>query len=164
MPQHITQPPMGRTPEGDAELESWQNEGGAGDEEARRSDASADDLNSLLAQEQRAIMREEVATTVTSKDVHREEALRLRDLVDLTPYPAREPHDFGRPRHAEPDEFLRDLHALRKRVGDMEHLLAVQFSEGIVGIKHNSFQHRGRLVRQARDRLNEMVVGNERPQ
>jgi hypothetical protein len=38
-------------------------------------------------------------------------------------------------------------------VEEMECLLAKQFSEGLVGAKHNTYQHRSRLIWQARESL-----------
>jgi hypothetical protein len=153
MSQQIFSPPQhsaGRAAEGHTELESWEDDGGAGD--------GSSDLNSLLAQEQTAIMNEESATTPAGRDGHREEARRLRGLVELTAFPARAPHDFERRQSPQPNEFARSFEMLKQRVEDMECLLAKQFSEGNVGIKHNSFQHRSRLIRQARDRLSKAAA------
>lgn len=139
-------------------LERWENEGGA-DDDPQRVPAPVTDLNALLAEEQTAIMSAEAATDPGLRDEQRNIAKRVRDLVDLTPFPPREPHDFDRLVPAEPgppdnpDGFTAEFEALRQHVEKMEHDLALRFSEGKVGRKHNTFEHSSRLVRQARGRL-----------
>jgi hypothetical protein len=144
---------VARAPEKHLELESWENDGGACGGGTAANDRSHSDLNSLLAQEQTAIMNEEAATTPAGREGHREEARRLRELVELTPFPARAPHDFERRGSPRPDEFARNFETLKQRVEEMERLLAKQFSEGLVGVKHNTYQHRSRLIWQARESL-----------
>lgn len=108
----------------------------------------SDDLNALLAQEQTAIMRAEAATSAAGHEGHRLEALRLRHLVDLTPYPDRAAHDFTRERAFARCEGDSELETLKKRVERNEKLLATQFSQG--GVTGKTFQHRSRVLRQDR--------------
>ena len=117
------------------------------------------DLNALLAQEQTAIMSAEAATEHGIRDEQRKIAKHARKLVDLTAFPSREPHDFEKVPPAEsrdPDDFATEFAALQQHVEAMENDLALRFSEGNIGAKHNTFEHRGRLVRQARGRLNDL--------
>ena len=117
------------------------------------------DLNALLAQEQTAIMSAEAATEHGARDEQRKIARRARKLVDLTPFPSREPHDFGQalsPATGGPDDFAAEFATLQRHVETMEQDLALRFSEGNIGTKHNTFEHRGRLVRQARGRLDQL--------
>lgn len=152
------QHPNARISAGRPELDSWDDDGGAGDARAKFSEHPHGDLNDLLAQEQTAIMNEEAATTVGGRDGHREEARRLRGLVELTGFRARKPYDFKRRQSPQRDVFARDFEALKQHVEDMESLLAKQFSEGTVGFKHNTFQHRSRLICQARARLSKVAL------
>ena len=112
---------------------------------------SSGDLNALLAQEQTAIMRAEAAISAVGHEGHRLEALRLRHLVNLTPYPDRAAHDFTQGRAFARSKGDGDLETLRQRVEQNELLLAVQFSQGDVHGK--AFQHRSRVLRQERAQI-----------
>lgn len=121
---------------------------------------TAPDLNALLAQEQTAIMVAETTRDDGVRERQREIAHQARDLANLTPFPWREPHDFDRLPPAqssgsdEPDDFIAEFETLKQAVEAMDRELGVQLSEGTIGTKHNTYQHRSRLVRQARGRLN----------
>ena len=138
---------------GHPSLERWENEGGGSDEHAPEVHA---DLNALLASEQTAIMSAEAATDEAHRLEQRTIARQVRDLVDLTPFPQRDPHDFDRlplPALSGSDAFTAEFDALRQHVMDVENTLGLRLSEGTMGQKHNSFEHRSRLLRQARARL-----------
>jgi hypothetical protein len=146
--------------EGLGSLESSTNAGSSGDDPQPIDDPDSD-LNALLAQEQTAIMSAEGAIDPGIRHEQREVARQVRTLVDLTPYPSREPHDFerllpvGARRSDRPDHFSAELEALKQHVENMDKDLARRFSEGQIGPNHNTFGHRSRLVRQARARLND---------
>jgi len=120
---------------------------------------AAPDLNALLAEEQTAIMTAEAAGDDRARDEQREIARQARGEVDLTPFPRREPHDFERPlppacsQSDHSDQFILEFEALKQQVEAMDKQLGVQLSEGTIGTKHNVYEHRARLVRQARGRL-----------
>ncbi|QEH81205.1 hypothetical protein EIK56_25230 [Sphingomonas sp. C8-2] len=118
----------------------------------------AGDLNYLLAHEQKSIMRAEAATQPDVRDSEREAARGARRAIDLTAFPTRDPHDFDAitPAQQRAIDLDSEFEALQRQVVETDRLLAVDFSEGTVGEYYNTFQHRSRLVRQARARLNEV--------
>jgi hypothetical protein len=118
---------------------------------------SPPDLNLLLAREQGAIMRAEATGEIGVRDEQRALARRARLLIDSTPFPFRKPHDFDAITPAQ--QRLMDFPEfddLKRRVNEMDRALADDFAEGRVGTRWNSFQHRSRVIRQGRQKLEHM--------
>lgn len=139
-----------------------ENEGGAAGGQQPAADPDPD-LNALLAQEQTAIMTAQATSDEEVRDEQREIARQARGQVDLTPFPSREPHDFERPlpaaqsgRLGRMEQVVAEFDALEQQVFAMEKEMGTRYSEGRMGTKHNTYEHRGRLIRQARGRLHDL--------
>ncbi|AHE54161.1 hypothetical protein [Sphingomonas sanxanigenens] len=128
------------------------------------------DLNRLLFDEQSAIMRAEAAGESMLRHGHEAAAREYRILIDETPFPLRDPHDFGarrQQRTAEQDDAAEglgslsvparctdaDLAQLRARVVRMESELGQLLANGRIGSRYNTYAHRSRLVRQQKQRV-----------
>jgi hypothetical protein len=136
---------------------------GSADHYRQQPPGSGPDLNALLAQEQTAIMTAEATSDEAVRDEQREIARQARGRVDLTPFPSREPHDFERPlpaaqsgRSGGMEQVVAEFDALQQQVFAMEKEMGTRYSEGRMGTKHNTYEHRSRLIRQARGRLHDL--------
>jgi len=111
------------------------------------------DLNALLFDEQIAIMRAEAATEAHERDGHREAARRARALIDLTEFPGRDSHDSNAttPTQQRATDGAAEVDQAHRRLTEMDRSLAVAFAGGLISLK--SYQHRTRVMRQARARL-----------
>lgn len=116
----------------------------------------AKDLNALLSDEQSAIMRAESATEDHARDEQRDAARHARAMIDLTEFPRRDPHDFDAttPAQQRTIDDASEFDRFNRQITEMDRSLVVGFSEGLVSLK--LYQHRARVVRQARERVEHM--------
>ena len=54
------------------------------------------------------------------------------------------------------EQVVGEFDALEQQVFAMEKEMGTRYSEGRMGTKHNTYEHRSRLIRQARGRLHDL--------